>query len=111
LEEEILRGKLQGLFNKRPIVLTTKRLVVGEPEEESINLSDILEAYAEQDSIGSKLVLRLKNRKTIEYKICAEKRPSITAIGALDLGEGELRAKIKSTCDRWVNLINRYLTP
>jgi hypothetical protein len=110
-EKEILRGKLTGFFNKRPIVLTTKRIIVGEPEEESINLSGILEAYAEQDSIASKLILRLKNGETIEYKICPEEGMSILALGAFDLGEGEMRAKYKSTCDRWVNLINRYLKP
>jgi hypothetical protein len=112
LEKELLRGKLASFsFRKKPIILTTERIIVGEPEEESVKLDDILEAYAEQDSIASKLILRLKNGDTLEYKIIPEKGMSLTAIGALDFGEGEMRAKYKSTCDRWVNLINRYLKP
>lgn len=107
-EQELLRGKLAGFFNKPPIVLTTKRLIIG---EENINLNDILEVYAQQERIKSKMIVRLKNGTIRECEICPEKIVStLTALsGTLGDMESEMRANSKAITDRWVNLINRSL--
>lgn len=107
-EQELLRGTMAGFFKKPPIVLTTKRLIIG---EESINLDDILEVYAQQESIKTKMIVRLKSGDIRECVICPEKKVSaLTTFGGtfFDI-ESESRANSKATVDRWVNLINRYL--
>jgi hypothetical protein len=107
-EKELLRGKTVGIFNKQPIVLTTKHLIIG---ERSIELDSILEVYAEQGRLNSKMVVRLKNGATEECAICPEKTVSALTFlgGSIRDQESELRAHSKATTDRWVNLINRLL--
>ena len=116
-EKELLRGKLAGFFNKKPIVLTTKRLIIGEQNEQrSIFLDKILEVYAEQERLVSLLVVRLVDGTTEKFKLVAEKGVSgLTSGVAMFSGdmsgmESELRAGSKATVDRWVNLINRVLS-
>jgi hypothetical protein len=107
-EKELLRGKTASVFHKQPIVLTTKHLIIG---ERSIALDDILEVYAEQGRLDSKMVVRLRNGAIEECKICPEKTVSALTFlgGSLGDQESEMRANYKATTDRWVNLINRLL--
>ena len=114
-EKELLRGKLtvafveSWFFNKqRPIVLTTKRLIIG---ERSINLSDILEVYQKQERLLSKMVIRLNDGTIEECEIIPEKSVSALTFlgGTIGDQESELRANSKATTDRWVNLTNRAL--
>ncbi len=55
-----------GVFNKQSIVLTTKRLRIG---ERSIELDSILEVYADQQRLESKMVVRLKNVGFVQRKL------------------------------------------
>jgi len=108
-EKELLRGKTASIFNKQPVVLTNKRLIIG---DRSINLGDILEVYAQQDRITSKLIIRLKNGTIEECQIVPEKSVSALTFlgGTLGDQESEMRANYRATTDRWVNLINRCLS-
>ena len=108
-EKELLRGKLMGLFNHPPVILTSKRLII---EDRSINLSEITEAYAEQGRLQSSLVLRLMNGTTERIDISPEKTVSALTLlsGSLDAQESEMRAGSKATIDRWVNAINQKLS-
>jgi small nuclear ribonucleoprotein (snRNP)-like protein len=107
-ERELLRGKLAGFLSHPQLVLTTKRLIIG---ERSINLNEITEAYAEQERLQSKLVIRITNGTTEELVISPEKSVSFLTFlsGSLDAQESEMRAGSKATTDRWVNLINIQL--
>jgi hypothetical protein len=107
-EKELLRGKTMSIFNKQPIVLTDKHLIIG---ERSIELDSILEVYAEQRRLDSKMVVRLKNGETQECRICPEKNVSALTFfgGSIGDTESEMRAHSKATTDRWVNLVNRLL--
>ena len=72
-EKELLSGKLMGISNKPPIILTNKRICT---PTETVMLSDVLEAYTQRKggfSSLSKLVLRLKNGTLREYSICIAK--------------------------------------
>jgi hypothetical protein len=107
VEKELLRGKTMG-FNKQPVVLTTKHLTIG---NRSIELDSVLEVYAEQGRLDSKMIVRLKNGVTEECRICPEKTVSVLTMfgGSMGDQESEMRAHSKATTDRWVNLINRLL--
>jgi hypothetical protein len=104
------------LLSGRPsIVLTNKRLIAGNRD---IYLNDIVEAYAKQGYLDSKLVIRLKNGTEEEYEITDESYGSSGRVGSflavlsgdISATESDLRAHSKATIDRWVNLINRVLT-
>ena len=69
-EKELLRGKLTGFLSHPPLVLTTKRLIIG---ERSINLDQMLEVYSKQERLQSRLVIRLKDGTTEELTISPEK--------------------------------------
>jgi len=104
------------LLSGRPsIELTNKRLIAGQRE---IHLEGILEAYAKQGYLDSKLVIRLKDGTEEEFEITSESLGKSGRMGSLfavlsgDIAamEGDLRAHSKATIDRWVNRINSLLT-
>jgi hypothetical protein len=107
-EKELLRGKIIGIFYHPSLVLTNRRLIIG---ERSINLSEIVEVYSKQEKLQSKLVIRLKDGKTEELTISPERSVSVTASfsGGMDAQKSEMSAS-KATTDRWVNLINSCLS-
>jgi hypothetical protein len=107
-ERELLRGKLAGIFSKQSVVLTNKRLIA---EEKCTYLNDIMEVYAEQERLKSKLVVRLKNGQILEYTIVPERIGSTLTLlsGDMSAMESEMRANSKAAIDRWVNLINSLL--
>jgi hypothetical protein len=112
-EKELLHGKLAGIFYHPSLVLTNRRLIIGNsPRERSINLTEILEAYTKQERLQSILVIRLKDGKTEEIAIYPEKSafPIDFSSGSVDAQESEMRASSKATTDEWTNLINRYLS-
>jgi len=102
-EKELMRSTYKtGAFSKtRDLILTTKRLIMG---EESIPLSDILEAYNKSEGfmvVASKLVIRLKDGTERE---CTPKfEGSQTGL----FFNPELA--LSKSVDRWVTLINRVL--
>jgi hypothetical protein len=108
-EKELLRGTLTGFFNRDSIVLTNKRLIIG---DKSTNFNEILEVYGKQERLTSKLIIRLKDGTTEECEIVPEKSVSALTFLGGDLGsqESEMRTNYKATTDRWVNLINRCLS-
>jgi len=105
-ERELLRGILTGLFNNPTVVLTAKRLILG---DRSINLNDILEANTEQKRLESLVVLHLKDGTTERLDISPEKSVLTFLSGSLDAQESETRAGSKTTADRWMNAINQQL--
>ena len=107
-EKELLHGRTLGIRNRQPIVLTAKQLIIG---NRSIELASVLEVYAEQGRLDSKMIVRLKDGVTEECKIRPEKNISVLTMfgGSMGDQEGEMRAQSKATTDRWVNLINRLL--
>lgn len=105
-ERELLRGILTGLFNNPTVVLTAKRLILG---DRSINLNDILEANTEQKRLESLVVLHLKDGTTERLDISPEKSVLTFLSGSLDAQESEMRAGSKATADRWMNAINQQL--
>ena len=107
-EKELLRGRITGIFYHPSLVLTNRRLIIG---ERSINLSEILEVYSKQEKLQSKMIIRLKDGKTEELTISPEKNVSVPASlsGSMDAQESVMSAS-KATTDRWVNLINSCLS-
>ena len=102
-ERELLRSTYKtGAFSKtRDLVLTTKRLIMG---EESIPLSDILEAYNKTEGftiVESRLAIRLKDGTE---RVCSPK----CECSSLSFLHNQELAMSKSV-DRWVTLINRVL--
>lgn len=110
-EKELLRGKWRAGFLEKvqPIVLTTKRLIIG---DRIFNFNDILEVYAQQERLKSKLMIRLKDGTLWECGIISEKSVSALTFfgGGIGAQESEMRANYRAAVDRWVNLINRCLS-
>lgn len=102
-ERELMRSTYKtGTFSKtRDLILTTKRLIMG---DESIPLSDILEAYNKTEGftvVNSKLVIRLKDGTERE---CSPKYEGSSTAAFFN---PELA--FSKGVDRWVTLINRAL--
>ena len=103
-EKELLRStcKQAAFDSSKPLVLTTKRLIIGDRE---IMLSDILEAYNKTHGVfvvASRLSIRLKDGSEIE---CTPKLEKGSFGGMLFNPELELSKNV----ERWVSLINRAL--
>jgi hypothetical protein len=101
-EKELLRStyKTSAFSESKPLVLTTKRLIIG---DRKIPLTDILEAYTETKGIltaMSRLAIRLKDGEVI---VCTPKAES-----GVNFFNPEM--SFKANVDRWVTLINRVLS-
>ena len=107
-EKELLCGKIAGIFYHPSLVLTNRRLIIG---ERSIGLSEILKVYSKKEKLQSKMVLHLKDGKTEELAISPGKVlvPS-TFPGSMNTHESEMRARSEVTTERWVNLVNECLS-
>jgi hypothetical protein len=57
-EKELLCGKIKGTFYHPSLVLTNRRLIIG---ERSISLRDIVEVYSKEEKLQSKMVIQLKD--------------------------------------------------
>jgi hypothetical protein len=104
--KELLCGRILGIFYHPLLVLTNRRLIIG---ERSISLSDIVGAYSKEEKLQSKMVIELKDGKTEELAISSGKVlvPSSESINAQG---SQIRARSKATTKRWVNLLNECLS-
>jgi len=103
-EKELLRStyKTSPFSPSKPLVLTTKRLIIG---DESRKLADILEAYNKTHgvfAVGSKLAIRFKDGSEVEI---TPKLEGGSFGGMLFNPELEMSKNV----ERWVTLINRAL--
>lgn len=97
------------LLREKQAVLTTQRLII---KEESIKLSEILEAYSKIDGWSGipKVVIRLKDGSMREFNVPDKRSGGSQLWGAFtsDIFADKAMA-VKANVDRWVNLINRIL--
>jgi hypothetical protein len=107
-EKELLCGKIIGTFYHPSLVLTNRRLIIG---ERSIGLSDILKAYSKKEKLQSKMVIQLKDGKTEELTISPGKvLAPFSFSGSVNTHESEMRASSEATTERWVNQVNECLS-
>ena len=103
-EKELLSGKIIGTFYHPSLVLTNRRLIIG---ERNIGLSDILKAYSKKEKLQSKMVIQLKDGKNEEIAISPEKVlvPSSFS-GSTNTHKSEMQASSNATIETWVNQVN-----
>ena len=108
-EKELLSGKIAGTFYHPPLMLTSKRLILG---ERSISLNEILKADSKKEKTQSKMVIYLKNGKIEEITIAPEKTASAptSLSGNINTQDYEMKIRPEATTEKWVNIVNSCLS-
>ena len=100
------------LLREKQAVLTTQRLII---KDESIKLNDILESYSKISGwTGTpKVIVPLRDGSIREFLVPDTRSSGAQIWGALTSSQliTDSSLGIKANVDRWVNLINREISP